>query len=127
MALASMRDRRIGDYWIRDLGTGHSGAIVYRLDPVNICASQTDTDHEKDSAVSADSPTPPMWDADTADTADTFLNPTRGENETAQQPHHCVICGQPVENGANKIYLPGGVRHDACRTPAQPEVEHGDL
>lgn len=33
----------------------------------------------------------------------------------------CVVCGLPVPNGGNKLYLPsGGVRHEACPPQAEP-------
>ena len=31
MSLASMRDRRVGDYWIRSMGKGHGGLLTFSL------------------------------------------------------------------------------------------------
>ena len=77
MNLAAMRDRRIGDYWLRDAGQKHGGGASYRLDKVDVAE---EGDPEKDSPDYTDSPEPHAWSGETGETGESF--PARAPTES---------------------------------------------
>ena len=107
MSIAGIRDRRIGDFWVRDAGQKHGGGASYRLEQVDVSGER---DPEKDSPDYTDSPQPHAWDGESGETSESFLNPHGG----GKHKPICEICDQEVEVDDMVYTTSGGLRHEAC-------------
>lgn len=99
MTLASVRDRRIGDYWIRDMGKGHGGGATYRLDKFSVSVGGQ---AKKDSPDYTDSPDNHICDGETGETGESFSDPNAIENNFSE-PCKCPV---PEHFGPNETQGP---------------------
>jgi hypothetical protein len=76
MNLAAMRDRRIGDYWLRDTGQKHGGGASYRLEKVY---AAREGDSEKDSPDYTNYTEGHAWSGEYGETGETFSGSAPGE------------------------------------------------
>jgi putative DNA primase/helicase len=123
MSLSTMRDRRIGQYWLRDLGRGHGGGAMYRLEQhPEIREGQC----EKGSPGSPGSPSLGVGPGEPGEPGEPFFeqDSPRAQFENEPSPPACTVCALPVGHGDQVFTTNGGVRHADCAVSTQSEFDN---
>lgn len=86
LELAKMRDRRIGNWWVRDAGRGHGGAMTYRLETAAENDSSGESDPKKPSPPYTPYTEPHAWDGEGGEGGEGYTGSPSENNQPSTDP-----------------------------------------